>query len=513
MPSNAGRTARFLHNVLWSWAGVLINIFTGFALSPFIIRRLGSDDFGVWTLVLSLVEYYWLLDFGFRNATVKYTAHYRAMDRSHDVNRVINTALMYAAIIGATMLLVTVFGGPFIAGHFKTNHAVFTSLLMVVGASWSMGVVFNVFGAALEGFQRYDVTSRIWIISGAVRSIGLAVVVALGLGLRYMALMLLASQVLAYLLNYLGFRRAFPPLQVTKRLADRAMLKEMVVFASQSFGIAMATRALVQTAPLMIGAMMPVRNVGYYSVPQKTLDYANDGVGRFGMVTGSNSAELAAKQDWDALPELGILANRYCLALYLYLAVFLLVYGRAFFSIWINPEFAAQSAPLLPVLLLGAVANSSQYNSSCILTGMGRQKLFAMGMVLEAVLGFGLIWLVIPRYGLLGVAAVVSLLMFLDRGIFVAWLLCRELKIDLGSFLARIYLTPLALGSVTYALLWATQKFLLPGRSWSQLIAAGAGGGVFYVLLAFYFILRPQHRAHAINLFLSYFPQLAGQRA
>jgi hypothetical protein len=41
-------------------------------LSPYLIRKLGSDAYGVWILAFGLIEYCWLFDLGFRSATVKY---------------------------------------------------------------------------------------------------------------------------------------------------------------------------------------------------------------------------------------------------------------------------------------------------------------------------------------------------------------------------------------------------------------------------------------------------------
>ena len=109
MAAAANRTSNFLTNVLWSWSGVAINLFAGFFLSPFLIRRLGTDNFGLWTLVLVMVENYWLLDFGFRNATVKYTAHYRALDQPLEVSRVLTTAIAYSSLVAAVTFTFTLF--------------------------------------------------------------------------------------------------------------------------------------------------------------------------------------------------------------------------------------------------------------------------------------------------------------------------------------------------------------------------------------------------------------------
>ena len=69
-PLPQSRGTRFVVNVIWNWAAVAISLVTGFLLSPYLIRKLGPEGYGIWALSFSLVEYYWLLDLGFRSATV-----------------------------------------------------------------------------------------------------------------------------------------------------------------------------------------------------------------------------------------------------------------------------------------------------------------------------------------------------------------------------------------------------------------------------------------------------------
>jgi Na+-driven multidrug efflux pump len=61
--------------------------------------------------------------------------------------------------------------------------------------------------------------------------------------------------------------------------------------------------------------------------------------------------------------------NRYCLALWLFFGTFLLVYGEPLFRVWINPEFADNSAVLLPIMLFGYTLWLGQFTSGAILTG------------------------------------------------------------------------------------------------------------------------------------------------
>ena len=69
-------------------------------------------------------------------------------------------------------------------------------------------------------------------------------------------------------------------------------------------------------------------------------------------------------------------------------------------------------------------AVAGQFNSNSMLYGLSRHDRMARGLMVEALLGVLGIWLVLPNYGIIGVAWVVGTLSVLNRGLYVPWLVC-----------------------------------------------------------------------------------------
>lgn len=474
--------------------GVAVTLLVGFFISPFIIHKIGDSHFGLWSLTLSFVEYYWLIDLGFRSATLKYTAQYQAEGNTAKLNELLSTGLTYSAVAGAVLLALTLALAPYLGKVLHTEDPVFATLVRIVGLSWALGLVFNRYSAFLEGLQRFDITSRIWITSMIARTAGTVAVLLLGLGLVSMALVLMASQLLAYLFSYAEFRRIFPAHDVGWRKATVRMLKEMAGYGVHSLTIVIGSRLLAQSAPFLIAMLLPLRYVAYWAVPYRLLDYAMEGVGRIGMVTTPNAAHMKAKGGSDGLIRLGIYANRYCLTLYMPLTVMLCVYGYEFMALWIRPDFAALSAPLFRVLLLGTTVVAGQFNSSSILCGLGTHKIYARTLLAEALLAVAGMAFVIPRYGILGAAVVTATLALLNRGIVCGILAARQLKVPALDYLAQIYVRPFVAGSVAAAVLLWLKLHSIAGRSWFQLGVAGTVLVALYSILAFAICLSPEHR-------------------
>ena len=58
----------YVVNILWSWLGVVALLLSGIFFTRILILDLGKARFGIWTLAVSLIEYFWMIDLGFRPA-------------------------------------------------------------------------------------------------------------------------------------------------------------------------------------------------------------------------------------------------------------------------------------------------------------------------------------------------------------------------------------------------------------------------------------------------------------
>ncbi len=490
---------RFFGGVIWSWLGVAVSILSGLLLSPYIIRKIGDEAYGVWSLAFALVDYYWLMDLGFRSATFKYTAHYRAIDRPDKVNEVLNTGLLYSCFVAAVTLAASIYASRYADLFFRISppfRPVFALLILMVGMSWSAGSMFTLITACVESFQRFDMTSSIWIATITVRTVGCFIVLATGHDLIWMGSVVLASQFLGYALNFWTLRRIAPEIRFSPRLARLATFRQMFRYGIHTFVATIANQSLEQTAPIMIGHFLPTAFVGYYALPRKLLHYSVDLVARTGIVTTAHSAEMAAHDDYDAIGRLSVYVNRYSLALFAPVAIGLAVYGHALLRVWVRPQFADYAAPLLPVLAIGmALGVAAQFNSGSVLYGLGKHQGWAYPLLGEAIVRGIAMWLLIPRYGIMGAAVINTATALANRGLLVAWVLCRNLKINFWKYLFDVYGGPVGVGILTLAASSALKAHWLPGRDWQQVIAGLCLTALIYYAAAYYVCLSRKHRA------------------
>jgi O-antigen/teichoic acid export membrane protein len=508
IPTNARRGERFILSLLWNWMGVAAGLFTGLLLSPYLIRKLGPEAYGLWTLSFAVVEYGTFLDLGFRSAIVKYVAHYYTLNDALGINRVINTGVVYAGLVSAGIFVATLWLSGYLHYFLKISssfQSTFRLLIILVSLSWCFSFVFGLFGACLEAIQRFDLYNKAGAVSTVLRACGIAVLLYRGHGLIAIGMWTVCTQGLNYFLFLILFKHAVASFKLYPRFAGLDTLRMMASFGLHTFVVNVSNIFLNQGPPMLIGHFFTANFVTYYQLPMKLIQYTSDAVGRIGIITNSNAAEVQARGDLPVLAQLAVYSNRYSLTLFMPLALVFWIWGDRIFNLWV-PSIAGKSAPLLPILLAGyMLAIVAQYSSGMLLQGMGRHQRFARGLLVESVAVLISLIFVLPRYGILGVAWVTCICMVLNRGLFAPWLVTRELKISFPWFMHSIYTWPAAAAVPIVALAYRLRSSILPGNTWFQLFAVGAIIAAAYFVIAFFSCLPANHRSQLVGVVLRTF--------
>jgi len=507
-PAAEQQQHRFLTNVLWSWTGVAASFVQGIIIARLVLHKLGAEHYGIWTTIFSILEYFWFFDLGPQSAITNFCARFLALRDPRKINEVISTAIFYFSIICITIICLAPVLAQWAPGFYKVlpqDRSEFATLVTMTGVSWGLCIILHMFLSALDGFQRFDLSSRIAVLQVVLRTTGYFIALSMDQGLICMACIHIGTQILGYILYFLAFRRAFPELSIQRSYIKWSMFREIFRYGIKSFIASNSTLVLQQSGTQAVGSNLGQTMVGYYGVPMKFLQQAIDAVSRIGMVTRSSAAELTAMGRRESVISLGIYSNRYSITLFTPLACFLLVYGHPLIARWMDSTVAEYSAPLLPVFLLSyGFVLAGQLNSSALLFCVNAHGKYARALVIEAICYVcGLIY-VVPRYGILGAAWTSAVLMIAVRGLYTPWLVARALDTSFIDYMRGIYIRPLLAGVPVVLLAWLMQTTVLPGRTWPELIAAGAICASVYLAIAMFACIEPHHRA----LFFSRIPIL-----
>jgi len=105
---------------------------------------------------------------------------------------------------------------------------------------------------------------------------------------------------------------------------------------------------------------------------------------------------------------------------------------------------------------------------------------------------------VVPQYGALGAAWVVSVALTLVRGVYLAVVMCRVNALPLRTYLDAVYTRPLVAAAPAVALAMVLRAAVLPGHNWFELIAAASLIALVYFAIAFFVVLDAPTRSRIL---------------
>ena len=84
---------------LLSYVVLALQNLVGLVYTPFMLRMLGKSEYGLYSIAASIVAYLTILDLGFGNAIVRYTAKYRAEGKVEEQHKMFGMFFVLYCII------------------------------------------------------------------------------------------------------------------------------------------------------------------------------------------------------------------------------------------------------------------------------------------------------------------------------------------------------------------------------------------------------------------------------
>jgi O-antigen/teichoic acid export membrane protein len=164
-----------IRNALMAVAQVIVSGGVLFLLYRLLLRTIGTELLGVWTIVLATASVSKISEMGFTGSAVKYTAKYMAHGEREKAAEVIQTTVLAISIVLACMLAL---GYPLIEWLLEkvipaNNWADALAILPYAMASTWVATVAGVYSSGLDGCQRIDMrvqlsmAASLFILGGA----------------------------------------------------------------------------------------------------------------------------------------------------------------------------------------------------------------------------------------------------------------------------------------------------------------------------------------------------------
>jgi O-antigen/teichoic acid export membrane protein len=172
-------SAKGSFHMLW---GLVASTVIGSLGTIFIARLLGSDLYGLYTIVLTIPTIFQVFrDWGMNSAMVKFTAQYRAEGRLDEIRSIYLTGIIFEVAAGLVLSIIAFFSADFLAVTVFNRPAV-APLIQIISFSIFAGGLVYAATAAFTGYERLELNS-IMLICQSIFKTGIIIgLVVLGFG-------------------------------------------------------------------------------------------------------------------------------------------------------------------------------------------------------------------------------------------------------------------------------------------------------------------------------------------
>jgi O-antigen/teichoic acid export membrane protein len=493
--------ANVVRNIAFNFVGYGVNFLVAFIVGPVLVHRLGNEAYGIWALLQQLIGYTSLFDFGVRIAVTRDVARLEARGERGKVSEVLSTAflaLSVPAIVIIVLSLLAAYRLPYLF-HIPAK-LLFASRVAIIlsGSATAISLPGALFSGCLGALSRYDLLNLRNATIVLLRGLLLWLLLNRGAGLITVAAIFLASTVIGYLVDLLFTRAQLPELTLRLKLFNRERLRQLFNFSLYVFLVSVSVRVIMWSDNLVVGYFLGPAAVAFYAIGGALVDSAREAFSGVTMVFSPLAAHMDALNQKESLRRLFLSSSRIGIAVSIPITIVMVMAGRSILNIWMGPQYALNSTPVLIILALTLPLSPLGATRTHILYAMFRHKLAAWVAVVDGVANLILSVLLVKRIGIAGVAWG-TLIPDVIAGFFVMPIYtCALLDIKVLRYGREVFLKPLVTAFPAAVLLWfAVREGWL--RSWPLVALCLACTMVIYGGVAWRWVLREEERERLLR--------------
>lgn len=455
-----------LRNAAANWGAFLYVAGVSFFLSPIVVKSLGSTGYGVWSMLVAVVGYLGLLDFGVRGAVTRYIAHHHAVQDLKSSSLIATAAIVLFGLLGVLAVLISgvlSWLAPMLF-HIPADFMEEARTVLVVGGfTIATTLIGAVYGGVVTGLERFDLSSGVEILLTTVRSAAVLLALKLGYGLVTLAWIHLASAVFYGIVMWLTVRRILPGLRF--RFGEKLLphVRTILSFSFYLSAIHILAIVIFYTDTMVIATMLPISAVGVYAIAGNLTNYARQVASALSkMFTPRISAMHSAGSS--RIAEAVLEGSRAATLVVLPIVFTFLLRGERFIGIWMGPEYGPTSGAVLQVFAFVVWAGSARSVAASAIIGVNMHRRLIPLLVFEAICNLALSIALAPALGVVGVAVGTLIPALIVSLILVPRCLRDTMGVPIRSFLVQAMVLP-TLSCLPFAVASELIELYLPTES------------------------------------------------
>ena len=475
-----------------SYTSLIINNFLGLVYTPFLLYRLGQSEYGLYSLVTQIIGYLTILDLGFGNAIVVYTAKYRAKgekEKEAELNGMFITIFCIIGIIATLFGIILYFNVDNLFGATMTSQELDKTRIMMLILTFNLAITFpfTVFSSIVTAYEEFIFAKVRTIIRNLLMPI--IMIPLLLLGYKSITMVIVVTILNIYILvsnTIFCYRRLHIKVKFGK--FNMNLLKEIFAYSFFIFLAVIVDKLNWSVDQFVLGAVSGTVAVSLYAVAAQFNNiYLSFSSAINGILLPKVSKMVAKEEADEEISNLFIKTGR---IQYLVMALVItgfVLFGKQFIALWAGKEYLT-SYFIACILMIPVTIPLIQNVGISILQAKNSHKFRS---VLYAIIAIANIAASIPlakTWGGIGSAIGTAASLIIGNGIIINIYYYKKVKINIPKFWIQIIKMSVPIIPLVITTFFALKYIQL--SNWITL-AVGIGiYGVIYFIIAYVFMMN-----------------------
>lgn len=421
----------------------LLSKFFGFplwlALPPIILGYIGVEGYGVWVVIQAFVNYGGILNTGV-DATVKYTAEYKAKGNYSKITEIFNTFFILNSILFFIFCIVVFVCQNWLIDVFiKTNkipRGDISCVLILYAVTFAIKNIYRGYSSFLTGLEKMDITNKVEMLSFVCNFISSIAFLHLRWGIKGLAIASVLSSVITFFIYIWICAKETPYLKLNPFLFSFGVLSEAYKFISYGVIGGIAGTSMFYASKLICSRFLEIKYITYYDLGQRLVVVV---FGIFGSVLTPimpAASSVHTNMGAEKLKEVFQTTFKHLALISIPVFLFMAVFAGWIISVWVGPE-CEKAVSVLRFLSIAYLIVLLTGPGALILTGMGLIEIPFYGTILTAAMNVILSLVLVTRFGLNGII-ISDLISYTIGAIFGLYFLQKKLGSSITNILRGI---------------------------------------------------------------------------
>ena len=425
-----------------SYVSIIVNTVIQLLYTPLLIRMLGQSEYGLYSLVASIIGYLTVLDLGFGNAIIVYTAKYRAQkkyDEEKKLHGMFKIIFIIIGIIAALLGLILFFFTDSIFGGTMTSVELHKMKIMMLILSFNLMITFSfsIYQSIISAYEKFTFQRIMSILSNLLKPMLMIPLLFMGYKSIAMSIIITIVNVIILLSNYWYCKNK---LKIeTKFLGfDRVLLKTIFGYSIWIFLTIIVDKINWSVDQFILGAVSGTIAVSIYSIAS-TLNglFISLSTAISGVLLPKMSKMVADKATSKELTDEMIKVGRIQYYVIFLMCSGLVLFGENFILLWAGSGF--EEAYYVALLLIIPLCFPLIQNLGLsIMQAMNKFKFKSISTFIMAIFNVMISVILAQKYGATGAAIGTAIALIICNIVIINIYYYKELKLDVMKFWINI---------------------------------------------------------------------------